>query len=430
MIPVTSCRSLAVACAALGSLTAQDWALTASVPAIFGSPSIASDAAGVVLCDEGTNQTFVLAGGGWALQSSTTTHTIFGATIGNGPNVMRFGGIGSTLSNSIQQFDRASQTWVTLPPSGAAPAPRFFASGTSINAGTAIVFGGNDGTSILGDTWQMTNVTGTATWLQLTTPPALAARTQASMARGPGNTAVLFGGANVSTTFGDTWIHSGGVWTQFTGLAPAAAVGASMTFDVGRNMTVLVHPNGETWEWNGFAWRRVGAIGATLLPGVQIAFDAASGGAIAQQPGASGFDLLALTPSPASFQITLQSQCLAGAAQPFRLANVTRSLPILGQNLETRLDRVTSSALLIGAFEFASGTVANFNCNCNLGLLLNGATQVVINVNGVGIWQLPISSAPALWGVALEMQGFAFDSSITCNNGVATTSRATIVIGR
>lgn len=430
MNPVISCRSLAVACAALGALTAQDWALTASVPAIFGSPSIASDAAGVVLCDEGNNQTFVLAGSTWSLVSTATTHTIFGATIGNGPNAMRFGGIGSTLSNSIQQFDRVTQTWVTLPPAGAAPSPRFFASGTSINAGTAIIFGGNDGTSILGDTWQMTNVTGTATWLQLATPLALAARTQASMARGPGNTAVLFGGANSSTVFGDTWIHSAGAWSQFTGLGPAAAVGASMTFDVARNMTVLVHPNGETWEWNGFAWRRVGAIGVPLTSGVQVAFDAASATSIAQQPGASGFDLLAFTPSPANFQITLPSQCLAGAALPFRLANVTRSLPVLGQNLETRLDRVGSSALLMGAFEFASGTAANFNCNCNLGLALNGATQFILNVNGVGIWQLPISSAPALWNVALEMQGFAFDSAITCNNGVATTSRATIVIGR
>lgn len=40
----------------------------------------------------------------------------------------------------------------------------------------------------------------------------------------------------------------------------------------------------------------------------------------------------------------------------------------------------------MGAFEFASGTVADFNCNCNcnLGLALNGATPFVPNVNGVG----------------------------------------------
>ena len=128
----------------------------------------------------------------------------------------------------------------------------------------------------------------------------------------------------------------------------------------------------------------------------------------------------------------MTNQCLAGAAQSFRLARVNSSLPIRGTNLQTRLDRVSASALLVGGFEFAAGAQAPGLCNpnCRLGLTLTGATQFIVNVNGVGNWSLPIANNPAVLGVAIDMQGFALDPAFCgITTGVSATARATIVIG-
>jgi hypothetical protein len=425
--------------AAASSIGAQSWAVATTSPtAPFTSPAIANDGTSVLLVDEGSNGTFELVGGTWSLLAPSLLHTANGTSIGHGGFVYRFGGSRTVggLTNDIFRFDRATGGWVQLTPVPTAPTPREFAIGTGINASTSIIFGGVDAatSTLLQETWQCTDVVGAnPIWLQLATPAAMSPRIFATMARGPGNTAVLFGGVNgVGGTLGDTWILAAGVWTQYvitaTSPAPAPTAFASMTFDPARNMTTLIHPNGQTWEWNGFAWRLVGTIGAALVQGAQAAFDATAGTVIAQQFSTAS-ELLAYTPSPASFAITMPNpQCFAGAPQSFRLASVSRSLPILGQSLELRLDRVSTAALLIGAFEFASGTVTQQPCNCLLGLTLTGATQFVPNTAGVGNWSLPIANNPALFGIGLDMQGFAFDPAIPCQ--VAGTQRATAVMGR
>ena len=59
-------------------------------------------------------------------------------------------------------------------------------------------------------------------------------------------------------------------------------------------------------------------------------------------------------------------------------------------------------------------------------LTLTGATQFIPNVGGVGNWSLPIANNPALLGLQIDMQGFAFDPLMACTGGVASTARATI----
>ena len=42
------------------------------------------------------------------------------------------------------------------------------------------------------------------------------------------------------------------------------AADARAVYDPGRDITVLVHPNGETWEWDDYQWRHVPTPGAPV----------------------------------------------------------------------------------------------------------------------------------------------------------------------
>jgi hypothetical protein len=100
----------------------------------------------------------------------------------------------------------------------------------------------------------------------VTEPPG---RQWASFAYDPAHCElVLFGGNNASTVFGDTWIQKNRTWTeQSPARSPSARTGAAMVYDAATRQLLLFggssRPGTEggfqddTWIWTGTTWRRL-----------------------------------------------------------------------------------------------------------------------------------------------------------------------------
>ncbi len=98
------------------------------------------------------------------------------------------------------------------------------------------------------------------------TPPG---REWASFAYDPAQKdAVLFGGANFSTSYGDTWTWNGACWTRrHPAAAPSARTGAAMVWDGATQQLLLFGGStkpfsgggyqADTWTWNGATWKRL-----------------------------------------------------------------------------------------------------------------------------------------------------------------------------
>jgi hypothetical protein len=90
------------------------------------------------------------------------------------------------------------------------------------NSGQIVLFGGYNGTA-LGDTWTLSGSTWTL--YTLSSPPAREKATLAPYYHPGGGTAsglVLFGGQNGATVLGDTWTFSGGRWVNTYGPGPGS----------------------------------------------------------------------------------------------------------------------------------------------------------------------------------------------------------------
>jgi hypothetical protein len=147
--------------------------------------------------------------------------------------------------------------------------------------GNLVLFGGSTGTNDLNDTWAWNG----RTWTQVDdgsdpgcsiactlSPPN---RAEASMAYDPATgSLVLFGGNNASGDLNDTWTWNGSTWTQVDDsgdpgcstactLSPSGRAQASMDFDLASwNLvlfggTSLVSNFNDTWTWNGRTWTQV-----------------------------------------------------------------------------------------------------------------------------------------------------------------------------
>lgn len=415
-----------------GLASAQYWTPIVTPPTAIAVPALANDGVGMVVADLLGPSTFEFsaATSTWT-PTSTQPHPLLGAMIGNGTDVLMFGGIDLLLGqmvSDLRRYDRATATWVTLAANGVPPTPRSQSAGASFSPSAAVVVGGTaDGaTPAPGAQSFLVTVVNptTAVWVPL--PAAFPSRFNACVGAGPGGTAVLFGGTDGVTALGDTWVLAGGVWTQHLGAGPVAAAGGSMAFDPVRAVTVMVNPTGETWEWNGTAWRQV----VTDSAPAAVAFAAGLGGVAGAQstPVTNVFTTSSFTPSAASYTTTLvNATCFAGTAQPFRLQALPGSLPLLGKSLQLQMSQVSPSAFLVGAAEVSTLTVAQAGCNCLLGLTLTGTQVFVPNVGGVGILSIAVPVNLALRGLALDIQGFAFDTAFGC--GVAGSDRGTAVVG-
>ncbi|MBI2388402.1 MAG: hypothetical protein HYV09_02185, partial [Deltaproteobacteria bacterium] len=176
-----------------------------------------------------------------------------------GSRVLLFGGeTGSpgTYLNDLWSFNGATWTLVTTlgtPPTARSTSAFAF---RSVD-GKALLFGGANSSTIFGDTLELTSSTNT--WSTVSGAGATA-RKGISAAYDANRQAVVMFGGDYSGLFPDTWEFKAGKWQR-----PAGEIGgrrdASTAWDSWRNRIVLFGGYGpgftrynDTWEWTGFSW--------------------------------------------------------------------------------------------------------------------------------------------------------------------------------
>ena len=94
---------------------------------------------------------------------------------------------------------------------------------------------------------------------------------------------VLFGGQAGSTALGDTWEWGGSEWTQRDVPGPSARYDSAMAYDSARQVVVLFGGNesrsraADTWEWDGKEWKSRGIAGPGSRWEHAMAYDAHRG---------------------------------------------------------------------------------------------------------------------------------------------------------
>ncbi|GAB4141811.1 MAG: hypothetical protein Fur0037_08780 [Planctomycetota bacterium] len=166
--------------------------------------------------------------------------------------VILFGGENGTgLLSDTWEWD--GQAWTPISTPTAPPASRYAAICFDSNRNEIVLFGGegNDGT------WEYDG----GDWRRVATPHAPPARSRHAMAfdaiRGR---AVLFGGIS-SGPLADTWEYDGGDWTRIVTVGhPSERSGHAMAFDGHRRRVVLFGGRtsasvvADTWEYDGNDW--------------------------------------------------------------------------------------------------------------------------------------------------------------------------------
>jgi hypothetical protein len=150
--------------------------------------------------------------------------------------------------------------------------------------GVVVMHGGtsNQASTIFDDTWEWNGAAGT--WTEVT-PTGTAGtdfpevrRNHALVYDSLRGVVILFGGADQSTWYQDTWIWDGFEWIEVSpgGTAgvnfPVARRHLRMVYDANRGVTVLfggedINKNppffNDTWEFDGFTWSKVSMKGGT-----------------------------------------------------------------------------------------------------------------------------------------------------------------------
>ncbi len=183
--------------------------------------------------------------------------------------VVLFGGTnGTTDFNDTWAFVRG--VWTPLVTDlEAAPSARAGASlAYDANASELILFGGVGPTGYLGDTWTFTNTTFPyANWTQVVVPVSPSPRAESAMAYyPPQQLVVLFGGENSTAILGDTWVYSPGNWTKLAPFpAPSARFGASFTYDTIDGLALLFGGSGPAGPLND-SWMFLNGIWTNITP--------------------------------------------------------------------------------------------------------------------------------------------------------------------
>ena len=110
-------------------------------------------------------------------------------------------------------------------------------------------------------------------WSQSTVTPRPAGRSTACIAYDPvRQRVVMFGGADGSSTLGDTWEWNGQAWANVTAVGPSARYASAMVWDAARNAVVLFggfFDDGvnyaalnDLWAWDGTRWTQITPTGA------------------------------------------------------------------------------------------------------------------------------------------------------------------------
>ena len=179
--------------------------------------------------------------------------------------IVHGGKSGTTRLNDIWEWDGTNWTEgsAALHPSGR--------HGTALVHDTArnrlVLHGGRDNAAFLTDTWELSNNPGPLNpglaWARVNTANAPSPRNSFAMTHDPvRNKSVLFGGYDGSTMVGETWTYDGANWAQQSpATLPPDRSGSGMTFDAARGVAVMfggfnqtLFQLNDTWEWNGTDW--------------------------------------------------------------------------------------------------------------------------------------------------------------------------------
>jgi hypothetical protein len=190
----------------------------------------------------------------------------------------------------------------------------------------AVLFGGTNGNSLLGDTWEYYGLV----WSQAVPATAPPVRYLMAMAYDSVRArVVLFGGqASGSNSYlGDTWEYDGANWTGVAVAAPVARADAGFAFDSVRARCVLFGGTtagtpafrNDTWEYDGVGWTPVTP---PLAPSARVApamtFDADRGIVVLFGGGSQGTSSTSLNDSWQFDGITWAQISPAGALPPPR----------------------------------------------------------------------------------------------------------------
>ena len=156
--------------------------------------------------------------------------------------------------------DKPSLSWVQVHPTNS-PSPRsHFAMAYDPVSKKTVLFGGADATNLYGDTWTFDG----QNWTQVRTPTAPPPRVAAMLAYDvPTKKLVMFGGIGQLTILADTWLWDGATlaWTQATPKLSPEPLADTMLFTDpkdghaelfgGFNGTI---DSDATWKWTGGDW--------------------------------------------------------------------------------------------------------------------------------------------------------------------------------
>jgi hypothetical protein len=170
----------------------------------------------------------------------------------------------ATLYNDTWTFTPALG-WSQLSPA-TSPSPRTGAGfAYDPTTETAVLFGGNDGSALLNDTWTWDGVTWTRQFPPVSPAPRSFNTTQMVFDAATGTT-LLFGGYGNGTFFGDTWAWDGKakLWIErFPATSPSSR-GTTLAYDsVTKQVVIFGGEDGgpsffnDTWTWNGTTWTQL-----------------------------------------------------------------------------------------------------------------------------------------------------------------------------
>jgi len=256
----------------------------------------------------GANESWKLLNGGWmpvvsarewaglVYDAADKYVLLFGGATGSGP-------VPRVLSAETWKFVGGVWTNLTGTVVGSPSAREWFTMTYDAADGYVVLFGGYDGTNVLGDTW--TYLSGT--WTQLSPSSSPSPRILSSMTYDAADGyVVLFGGAtSLINLCQDTWKFVGGSWTNISAKkAPPVREGASLAYDAADGYVLLFGGQGtssqnggylgDTWTFSAGKWTH---LLLTIHPKYRaqatMTYDAADGYIIlyggTSTPYASGF---------------------------------------------------------------------------------------------------------------------------------------------
>jgi hypothetical protein len=176
---------------------------------------------------------------------------------------------GTSVTSSANQFSYyTNPSWSQASPATYPAALQGAAEAYDPATGQTILFGGNNGSADVANTWAWNGTT----WSELATTGPTAAQ-ETSMAYDPTTSQLLLfegwaSGGDIGTTW--AWNSTTSAWTEVASTGPLARNGASMAYDQATSQLILSGgQNGpstqynDTWKWTGSAWAQVDGSGCT-----------------------------------------------------------------------------------------------------------------------------------------------------------------------